>query len=208
MRGGCVQKLITTNLKICRFLPIWMIVLTTAAVFSGVVFAAGESKTAATETKPEDVPILITADQLVSNNEEKYAEFIGNVKAAQADFVITADTLRIYYEGDLLDTEEKTSRNDDMLKKIVATGNVKIRSDQYNADTENAEYDTQTLTIILTGENSKVFSGKSSITGSKIILHRKDGRVKVLGGKKKRVEATIYSGGKASDAFKGDKSKE
>jgi lipopolysaccharide export system protein LptA len=203
-----MQKLITIFLKICRFLPLWMIVFTAAAVFSGAVFAAGESKTAATENKPEDVPILITADQLVSNNEEKYAEFVGNVKATQADFVITSDTLRIYYEGDLLDTEEQTNQNDDMLKKIVASGNVKIRSDQYNADTENAEYDTQTMIIILSGENSKVFSGKSSITGSKIVLNRKTGRFKVLGGKKERVEATIFSGGKASEAFKVDESKE
>jgi len=203
-----VQKLITMKLTFCRFLPFWMIALTAAAVFSGAVFAAEESKTAAAENKPAEVPILITADQLISNNEEKYAEFIGNVKATQADFVITSDTLRIYYEGDLLETEAQTDQNDDMLKKIVATGNVKIRSDQYNADTENAEYDTQTLTIILTGENSRVFSGKSSITGSKIILHRKDGRFKVLGDKKTRVEATIYSGGKASDTFKVEKTKE
>jgi lipopolysaccharide export system protein LptA len=185
-----------------------MIVFAAAAFFSGAVFAAGESTTAAADKEPEEVPILITADQLISNNEEKYAEFIGNVKATQADFVITSDKLRIYYEGDLLDAEEKTDQDDEMLKKIVASGNVKIRSDQYNADTENAEYDTQTLTIVLTGENSKVFSGKSSIIGSKIILHRKDGRFKVLGDKKTRVEATIYSGGKASDTFKVKKEKE
>jgi lipopolysaccharide export system protein LptA len=116
--------------------------------------------------------------------------------------------LRIYYEGDLLDSEEKTNQNDDTLKKIVASGNVKIRSDQYNADTENAEYDTQTMIIILSGKNSRVFSGKSSITGSKIILYRKDGRFKVMGGKKERVQATIFSGGTASEAFKVDESKE
>lgn len=203
-----MQQVIAMKFKIGRFLPLWIIVFTAAAVFSTAAFAAGESKTAATENEPEDVPIRITADQLVSNNEEKYAEFIGNVKATQADFVITSDKLRIYYEGDLLNKEENANQNDEMLKKIVATGDVKIRSDQYNADTENAEYDTKTLTIILTGENSKVFSGKTSITGSKIILHRKDGRFKVLGGEKERVEATIFSGGKASDAFKVEKPKE
>ena len=191
-----------------RILSRWLFALITVALIAGVADAAGESKTAASENKSEDVPILITADQLISNNEEKYAEFIGNVKAAQADFVITSDKLRIYYEGDLLNSEENTNQNDDMLKKIVASGNVKIRSDQYNADTENAEYDTQTLIIVLTGENSKVFSGKSSITGSKITLYRKDGRFKVLGGEKKRVEATIFSGGKASDSFKIEKTKE
>jgi lipopolysaccharide export system protein LptA len=191
-----------------RILSRWLYALIIIALIAGVADAAGESKAAATENKSEDVPIVITADQLISNNEEKYAEFIGNVNAAQADFVITADKLRIYYEGDLLDSEEKTNQNDEMLKKIVASGNVKIRSDQYNADTENAEYDTQTMIIILSGENSKVFSGKSSITGSKIILYRKDGRFKVMGSKKERVEATFFSGGKASEAFKVDESKE
>jgi lipopolysaccharide export system protein LptA len=60
----------------------------------------------------------------------------------------------------------------------------------------------------MTGENSKVISGKNSISGSKIILYRKEGRVKVLGSEKKRVEATFYSGGNASDAFKIEESKE
>jgi lipopolysaccharide export system protein LptA len=191
-----------------RFLSRWLYALITVALITGVADAAGESKTAATENKSEDVPIVITADQLVSNNEEKYAEFIGNVKAAQADFVMTSDTLRIYYEGDLLNKEEKNNQDDETLKKIVASGDVKIRSDQYNADTENAEYDTKTMIIILSGENSKVFSEKSSITGSKIVLNRKTGRFKVLGGQKKRVEATIFSGGKASEAFKVEKPKE
>ena len=203
-----MQQLLAMNFKICRRLPLWMIVCVAAAFFSGAVFAAGEPTAAAADSEPEDAPILITADQLVSNNEEKYAEFIGNVKATQADFVITSDKLRIYYEGDLLDREEKTAQDDEMLRKIVASGNVKIRSDQYNADTENAEYDTQTLTIVLTGENSRVYSGKNSIIGSKIILHRKDGRFKVLGDKKTRVAATIYSGGSASDTFKVKKENE
>jgi lipopolysaccharide export system protein LptA len=191
-----------------RILSRWLYALITIALIAGIADAAGESKTAATENKTEDVPIIITADQLISNNEEKYAEFIGNVKAAQADFVMTSDTLRIYYEGDLLNKEEKNNQDDETLKKIVASGDVKIRSDQYNADTEKVEYDTKTMIIILSGENSKVFSEKSSITGSKIVLNRKTGRFKVLGGKKERVEATIFSGGKASEAFKVDESKE
>ncbi|CAB1057846.1 hypothetical protein D1BOALGB6SA_2601 [Olavius sp. associated proteobacterium Delta 1] len=191
-----------------RILSLWLFALLAVALTAGVAVAADESKTAAPDKNAEDQPILIEADQLISNNEEKYAEFIGNVKATQADFVITSDKLRIYYEGELLNAEEKSDKDEEMLKKIVASGNVKIRSDQYNADTENAEYDTQTMMIVLTGENSKVFSGKSSVTGSKIVLYRKEGRFKVLGGKKKRVEATIYSGGKATEAFKVEKPKE
>jgi lipopolysaccharide transport protein LptA len=194
-----------------RIRSLSLIALSAVAILAGATVAAAETKTAKPGETAEDQPILITADQLISDNEEKFAEFIGNVKATQADFVITSDKLRIYYRGELLDTEEKENANKDneeMLKKIVATGNVKINSTQYIAESDLVEYDTEAMTITLTGENSKVISGKNSLTGSKIILYRKDGRVKVFGSQKKRVEATFYSGGKASDAFKVEKPKE
>jgi len=144
----------------------WIIVWTVAAILVGATSAAGESKTGAIDNKTNDDPIQITADQLISNNEKKYAEFIGNVRATQADFVITSDKLRIYYQGDLLNKESKSNQNDDMLKKIVATGNVKITSSQYDAESDRIEYDTASMTITMTGENSKVISGKNSISGS------------------------------------------
>lgn len=194
-----------------RIRSLFLVALSAVAILAGATVAAAETKTAKPDETAEDQPILITADQLISDNEEKFAEFIGNVKATQADFVITSDKLRIYYRGELLDTEEKENANKDneeMLKKIIATGNVKINSTQYIAESDLVEYDTDAMTITLTGENSKVISGKNSLTGSKIILYRKDGRVKVFGSQKKRVEATFYSGGKASDAFKVEKPKE
>ena len=186
----------------------WLITLTAAFLIGSTGFAADEKKAAAPPQDAEEQPILIKADQLISNNEEKYAEFIGNVIANQADFVINCDKLRIYYQGKLIDTEdgsnkeEKNNKDEGKLKKIVAIGNVKINSSRYNAKSEKVEYDTESMIITLSGEDSTVTSGKNSIVGSKIILYRKDGRVKVLGSKKKRVEATFYSGGNASDAFK------
>lgn len=202
MKGGYVQKFQCIILRICRIRLFWAIaIITGTALISGSALAAGESKTGATDTKPEDEPIHITAEQLISNDEEKYAEFIGDVKATQADFVMTSDKLRIYYVGDLLTAEEKSS-NEEQLKKIVANGNVKIRSDKYSADTDEAEYEMTTRTIILIGDNSKVFSGKNSITGSKITLNRNTGQYKVEGEKNKRIKAIIYSKGGSSDVFK------
>jgi len=197
-----------------RAFSLWLITLTFAVLIGNTAYAAGEKKAAAPQQEAEEQPILIKADQLISNNEEKFAEFIGNVIANQADFVITCHKLRIYYQGDLIDTEdksnkeEKSNKDEGKLKKIVATGNVKINSSQYNAKSEKVEYDTESMIITLTGDDSTVISGKNSIVGSKIILYRKDGRVKVLGSKKKRVEATFYSGGQASDAFKVEGTKE
>ena len=102
---------------------------------------------------------------------------------------------------------EKKGNDEDVLKKIVATGNVKITTDQYVANTEELEYDAASMEITLTGEDSKVVYGKDSIAGSKIILYQKDGRVKVLGSKKKRIKAEFFSKGNQSDAFKVGKPK-
>jgi lipopolysaccharide transport protein LptA len=202
-----VQQFLYVKLKMGRIVPLWTLaIIITAALITGAAFATGKPKAEGSDTKPEDTPIIITAEQLESDNKAKFAEFIGNVKVTTADFVITSDKLRIYYKGELLETEKK-GNDEEMLKKIVATGNVKITSDQYNAKTEKLEYDTATMTIILTGENSTVFSGKNSIIGSKIILYQKDGRVRVLGSKNKRIKAEFYSKGETSDAFKVGKPK-
>lgn len=198
------------SMKSLRFkaLSRWLLALMVVASLGGVATAADESKTAAGSPKAEDTPILIKADQLISNNEEKWAEFIGNVNVTQADMVIDSDKLRIYYRGELLEGEGKSGENQDTLEKIIASGNVKIVSPQYTAVSDVVEYDAKTLTITMIGDNSKVISGKNSITGSKIILYRQDNRIKVLGNQKKRVEATFYSGGSATNPFKLDSAKE
>ena len=208
MYGGSVPKFYNVTSKICRIQLLRVIAFSAAASYAMAAFAASQPETQKDATQAQEEPIQITADQLISENEKKYAEFIGNVKAVQADWVITSDKLRIYYEGDLLNSEKKSNTTEQSLKKIVATGNVKIRSEQYSADAEVAEYDRESMTITLTGEDSKVFSGKNSITGSKIILYQKDGRIKVEGSKSKRIKAVFYSEGKPSDAFKIDKPKE
>jgi lipopolysaccharide export system protein LptA len=173
------------------------------ALHTGAARAADEPKTG----QAENEPIRIVADELISYNEEKYAEFIGNVKVTQADFTITSDKLRIYYQGELLDNEKKGG-DQELLKKIIATGNVKITSEQYDAEADKAEYDTAAMTVILSGENAKVVSGKNSIAGSKITMNRKSGQVKVEGRGTKRIRAEFYTKGNASEAFKMEKAGE
>lgn len=168
--------------------------------------ALGASQSEPKGQEQEEQPIQITANQLINDNEQKYAEFIGAVKAVQGDFVMTSDRLRIYYAGDLMNPKEEAS-DEERLKKITAFGNVRIITQQYEAEAEQVDYDVQTTEIVLIGENSKVISGKNSVTGSKIILNRRDGRFKVEGGQKKRVKAVFYSKGSISDTFKEDSDK-
>jgi len=196
-----VQQLQFIKLTIVKIVLPWTIaIIANATLVAVAAFAADGSKTETSAAKSENVPIVITAEQLESDNKAKFAEFIGNVKATQGDFVITSDKLRIYYKGELLNSE-KESNNEEMLKKIVATGNVNITSKQFIAKSEKLEYDTASMTIVLIGENSTVINGKNSIIGSKIILYQKDGRIKVLGGKNKRIKAEFFTKSVTSDDF-------
>jgi lipopolysaccharide export system protein LptA len=168
--------------------------------------AFAEDQQTAKARKSEGAPIQITAIKLITNAEQKYAEFIGDVKASQENLVITSDSLKIYYEGDLISQGQQSSKKE-MIKRLVAKGNVEIITDEYVAKTGQAEYDVATMVVVLTGENSTVTSGKNSITGSKITLYQADGRIEVEGSTHKRVNALFYPEGKDTGISGGEKSK-
>jgi len=138
--------------------------------------------------------IHITSDKLISGGDQRYVEFIGDVKAVQGDSEILCDTLKIFYKKDSVKPDGTPASDEQALKKIVATGNVQIKLDNKNAQTQEAVYLVEERIIILTGENSKIVSGKDSVAGSRITLYREDGRIKVESNPQKQVEAIFYSG--------------
>jgi lipopolysaccharide export system protein LptA len=144
-----------------------------------------------------DEQIQIVADKLITNNAEKYAEFVGDVRASQGNFTITSENLRIYYKDNLENLKNQTN-SQELIKRIVASGHVKISSDNYVAEAEQAEYDLDDAVLVLKGENSTIKSGKNSITGSKITVHREDGQIIVERSAEKRVKAMFYSKQKIS----------
>ena len=187
----------------------WRIIFAFALIIAlGAGFASApgyaQDKKSAPKGDSADKPIKISADRLDTNPVEKYAEFIGNVKATQADYEIKSSSLRIYYDGDLIN-REKASSGADMLKKIVASGNVEVRSDQFTAKTERLEYDFEAQKLELSGRNSTVTMGKNSIAGSKITYYRAEERFKVEGGSDKRVNVEFFSDSKVSDMFDNQK---
>ncbi|MDP2862282.1 MAG: LptA/OstA family protein [Desulfobacterales bacterium] len=139
--------------------------------------------------------IHITADRLIAEGNSNNAEFIGNVRAIQETTVITSEKLKIFYKKDSSGIKDN-SKGDESIKEIIATGNVKILFDDKIAETQQAVYTTETRVLVLNGPDSKVTSGKNTISGSKITFFRDDGRVKVEGSGNRRVEAFFESGGK------------
>jgi len=134
--------------------------------------------------------INITADELVSDSASKTAEFIGRVKVTRGASVITADRLKIYYTDSPQDKNNPANPKA-AVKKIVAEGNVRIKSEELTAAAQKAVYNRDTQKISLSGPNTKVTSGENSIVGSKIELYLENEQFKVLGGKKGRVKAIL-----------------
>jgi lipopolysaccharide export system protein LptA len=135
--------------------------------------------------------IQIVADKLVTNNQEKFAEFSGDVRASQGTFVITSERLRIYYQTGPDSAENKTT-GQESIKQVVASGNVQVSTEKFTAETDRVEYDMETQVVVLLGENSTLKSNKNVLTGSKITVDRKTGQMKVESDPQKRVKAIFY----------------
>ena len=148
-----------------------------------------------TRSLSEDRKIHITADKLISDNDADCAEFIGNVRATQEDTVITADSLKIFVKKNP-DNKGAPGVGTESINKIIASGNVKINFDNRVAVTPQAVYNIKTGILVLSGDNSRIVSGKDSISGEKITIYRTTGRITVESGGEKRVEAVFYSGEK------------
>jgi lipopolysaccharide export system protein LptA len=163
-------------------------VLVLLLVFNG---RTGQTQEAAAPSEK----IQVRADRLVADQNAQYAEFSGNVRASQGRTVITCDQLRIHYAAD---AAKGSGQGGDAIEKIVAEGNVTIRFDDKVAQTDQAVYTTKDRVLVLSGEDSRVTSGKDAISGSQIVVDRISERIRVESGNKP-VEAIFYPAGKGLD---------
>lgn len=130
------------------------------------------------------------ADKLVAEVDAGQIEFIGNVKATQAETVITADRLKIFYDADKVKSQADAFKNE-FIDKITARGHVKIIHEDIVAETDKAEYTMKSGVLVLAGPQSKIIQGGHSITGTKFTLHRSDGRLTAESSEENRVKAVI-----------------
>lgn len=138
----------------------------------------------------DDSPIHITSDTVTANQEMRWIEFSGNVKATQDDVIVKADRIKIYYKADA-----GTPEGANAIDRIVCQGEVVIVFDQKTktATAEKAVYIADKEILELTGGEPAVRSGKNVIRGDKITLYQAENRSLVEGGNTGQVEATFYS---------------
>ena len=134
--------------------------------------------------------IHINADRLISDINGGWAEFTGNICVTRKSLIIKSDSLKIYYKK-LFKEDNKPATGQDLIEKIIATGNVHIKSDELVATSHKAIFTKETGIIILSGRGSKVIRKKNSIAGSQIILYMDEDCIKVKGSATVRVEAEL-----------------
>jgi lipopolysaccharide export system protein LptA len=145
------------------------------------------------EKKPKETdesPIVIKADSLEMDDQQKIVIFTGNVDAKEKDFVINCQKLVLYYKDQPADQASETGQFN--IDKIIATGKVIItRPAGGLATAEKALYYMGDEKVILTGK-PKVKQGEDFVQGSKITLYLKENRSVVEGSKNNKVRAVYF----------------
>lgn len=145
-------------------------------------------------------PIHITADRLEVQHNSRIIRFIGNVVAVQNDAVINCDLLLIHYRSEQAETPAQPENpltgipeTGGEIERLLAIGRVQMVQGNRRATCQQAEYNQQQETILLTG-NPEIAQGQDVLRGAKIVIYVRTQRVHVLGQGSNRVRVTINPG--------------
>ena len=132
--------------------------------------------------------ITIVSNNLEIDDQNKRITFTGDVNAQGNEFEITCQKLDLYYH------QQKQGDQEDQkidIKKIIATGNVKIlRTEGGSASAETAIYFQNEEKIVLTG-NPKIKQEGDFVEGTKITLFLKEKKSVVEGSEGNQVKAVV-----------------
>lgn len=146
----------------------------TLATIFGAVAALGQAL-----DHDSSLPIEITADSLEVVQEEQIATFAGDVDAVQGDLVLSADTLRVYYEGEGGNVGVATGTAS-AIRKIEAVGDVIIASPEETARGDFGNYDV--LGKLITIEGAVVLTRDDNvIRGQRLELDLVSGKSRMVG---------------------------
>ncbi len=156
--------------------------------------AAEAAKAAKVDLSKE--PIHIESDRMESDQKSESVLFVGNVEAHQADLVIKADRMTVFYQKAQPDAAAKTNAAEVTkdIDRLTASGAIEIVKLQWTATGDNLEYFSRERKIILTG-NTKVWQDNNLVTGERIVLYIDEGKSVVerkSSGEGERVKAFFY----------------
>lgn len=124
-------------------------------------------------------PIEISADSLEVAQEEQIATFAGNVDAVQGDLVLSADELKVHYEGKDSGVGIAAGGSN-TIRRIDAVGHVIIASPEETAEGDHGTYDVPAKMVTLEGK-VVLTRGANVIRGERLELDLVSGKSRIVG---------------------------
>ena len=118
-----------------------------------------------------DQPVKIQADKLEVRDKDKIATFTGNVHVTQGDTEMRSRVLVVYYEdsGKTAGNTSAAIGEQRQIRKIEATGGVRVTQRDQNAVGDTGTFDMPSNTVTLTG-NVVVIRGKDVVRGQRLVV--------------------------------------
>jgi len=113
-------------------------------------------------------PVEITADNLSVDQESGTAVFQGNVVLGQGDLRLSAARVQVFYGGG------------GGISRLLASGGVTFVTATEAAEAQNAEYDLDAGTLVMTG-NVLLTQGASAISADTMRVNLSDGSAQMDG---------------------------
>lgn len=144
-------------------------------------------------------PIQIEADRMESVEGTNAILFTGQVVAQQQGLTVYSDEMTVHYFSD----EEQAALADDdqrRLKKLFATGNVRIESDDFSGTGQRMDYFEVERVVHLSG-NARAWQEGNLVTGDKITMYLDEGKsiAEYDGKSDQRVRAFFFSADNGND---------
>lgn len=137
---------------------------------------------------PKEKAVKITSDKMTYNQKDNTVSFIGNVHAVHAGLTLWAKVVTAYFAK----SGKKKGTGADSIERIVAKGDVKIKKDNNEGQSESCTYTVKDGVIRMEGD-PMLTDGENTVRGDVIKFYLRDNRSEVIGGKGKRVEAIFFT---------------
>ncbi len=154
-------------------LPIFLFVSAMSVAAQGTNVAFG------TIRQDTGLPVEVTADNLSVDQATGTAVFTGNVLIGQGEMRLSATRVLVVYRADA-----------EGIARLEATGGVTLVSGPDAAESERADYNIDSGTIVMSG-NVLLAQGRNALSSDKMSVKLSDGTAQMSG----RVKTVLQTGG-------------
>lgn len=171
-------------------------------LFTAILFLPGHCW-AAEAGAPKKVPTTINSGRMDYDANAQTVLFSGNVHVKRPDFELWSDKMTVYLDksgGDSAASEDLSSTGMEAgdIDRIVAEGNVRMKSENRKGTCKKATYYTKTDRFVMEGSPVLMDDKQSTISGGTIVHYFGTNRSEVLRG----AGVTFYAPDKTEESRK------